>query len=118
MVVWWFSTRLNRDIDQKNAVGNREFTLTPRALFAPDASMLPCTDKYKLIHHLVKLANTDETNEQTETAAADEQDDDDDRDALITWSTNPKIAVVDGIVIVQKMTIKKTLGRENIYAKV
>ena len=69
--------------------------------------MLPCTDKYELIHNLVKLANTDETNEQTETAAADEQDDDDDdRDALVT-STNPKIAVVDGIVLVQKLTIKK-----------
>ena len=28
--------RLNRDIDQKNAFGNYEFTLSPRALFAPD----------------------------------------------------------------------------------
>ena len=36
-------TRSNRDIDQKNAVGNYEFTLTPRALFAPDGSMLACT---------------------------------------------------------------------------
>ena len=68
-------TRSNRDIDQKNAVGNYEFTLTPRALFAPDGSMLPCTDKSKLIHSLEKLANTDETNEQTETPAANEQGD-------------------------------------------
>ena len=100
-------TRLYWDIGQKNAVGNAELTLTPRALFAPDASMFPCTDKYKLIHNLVKLPNTDETNEQTETAAADKQDDDDDRDAFVTSSTNPKIAVVDGIVLVQKMTLKK-----------
>jgi len=28
--------RSNRDFNQKNAVGNCEFTLTPRALFAPD----------------------------------------------------------------------------------
>ena len=28
-------TKSNRDIDQKNALGNYEFTLTPRALFAP-----------------------------------------------------------------------------------
>ena len=55
----------------------------------------------------MKLANTDETNEQTETPAADEQDNDDDRDAPVTSSTNPKIAVVDGMVLVQKMTIKK-----------
>ncbi len=68
-------TRSNRDIDQKNAIGSYEFTLTPRALFAPDGTMLPCTDKSKLIHNLEKLANTNETNEQTETPAANEQDD-------------------------------------------
>ena len=69
--------------------------------------MLPCIDKSKLIHNLVNLANPNETNGQTETPAADEQDDNDDRDAPITSSTNPKIAVVDGMVLVQKMTIKK-----------
>ena len=42
-------TRSNRDTDQKNAVANYEFTLTPRALFAPDGSMLPCTDSSKLM---------------------------------------------------------------------
>ncbi|KAH3861014.1 hypothetical protein DPMN_023940 [Dreissena polymorpha] len=42
----------NRDIDQKNAIGNYEFTLTPRALFAPDGSILPCNDQSNLIHSL------------------------------------------------------------------
>ena len=56
-------TRSNRDIDQKDAVGNYEFTLTPRALFAPDGSMLACTDKSKLIHILETLASTINTNE-------------------------------------------------------
>ena len=28
-----------RDIDQKGAIGNHEFTLTPRSLFPPDGSM-------------------------------------------------------------------------------
>ena len=51
-------TRSNRDIDQK--VGNCEFTLTPRALFAP---VLACTDKSKLIHNLEKLASTVNINE-------------------------------------------------------
>ena len=44
--------RSNRDIDQKQAIGNYEFTLTPRALVAPNGAMLPCTDKAKLIHLL------------------------------------------------------------------
>ncbi|KAG1663115.1 hypothetical protein GQR58_020553 [Nymphon striatum] len=77
-------TRSNRDIDQKNAVGNYEFTLTPRALFSPDGSMLPCTDKSKLIHDLQKLEITADINEQ---------------EALSINSTNSKIAIVDGMVL-------------------
>ena len=41
----------NRAIDQKYAVGNYEFTLTSRAFFAPDGSMLACIDKSKLIYN-------------------------------------------------------------------
>jgi len=85
-------TRSNRDIDQKDAIGNYEFTLTPRALFAPDGSMLPCTDKSKLIHNLKKLTNMEERCEQTETP---------------TVIDSPKIAVVDRMVLVQ-MTTSKT----------
>ena len=47
--------RSSRDINQKEAIGNHEFTLTPRALFAPDGTILPCLDKSKLIHLLAKL---------------------------------------------------------------
>lgn len=94
--------RSNRDIDQRNAVGNYEFTLTPRSLFAPDGSMLPCTDKSKMIHILEKLANTDE---QREAPTANEHTVPVSLSA--TASTNPKIAIVDGMVLVQKMTKKK-----------
>ncbi len=83
-------TRSNRDIDQRNAVGNYEFTLTPRALFAPDGSMLPCTDKSKLIHNLEKLTNTDETNQHRENPAASEQDNNTDR--VLSSAASPKIA--------------------------
>ena len=47
--------RSNRDIDLKNAVGNYELALTPRVLFGSDESILPCTDKSKLIHYLEML---------------------------------------------------------------
>ena len=43
------------DIDQKHAIGKYKFTLTSRALCAPDGSILPCTDKSKLVHSLWKL---------------------------------------------------------------
>jgi len=45
----------SRYIDQVHAISNYEFTLTLRALFTPDGSTLPCTDKSKLIHALEKL---------------------------------------------------------------
>jgi len=48
--------RSNRDIYQKDAIGNYEFTLTPTALFAPDGTILRCIDKSKLIHLFNKLA--------------------------------------------------------------
>ena len=65
--------RSNRDIDQKDAVGNYEFTLTPRALFAPDGSVLQCNDKSKLIHCLENLIQTqDETHQDVQNPASEE----------------------------------------------
>ena len=49
-----------RDIDQKGAIGNHEFTLTPRSLFSPDGSMLRCTDNAQLIRLLELLGNKTE----------------------------------------------------------
>ena len=46
--------RSSRDINQKEAIGNHEFTLTPRAFFAAGGTILPCLDKSKLIHLLAK----------------------------------------------------------------
>ena len=46
-----------RDIDQKGAIGNHEFNLTPISLFSSDGSMLRCKDKYKLIRLLELLGN-------------------------------------------------------------
>ena len=92
--------RSNRVIDQKQAVGIYEFTLTPRALFSPNCSVLPCNDKSNLIHVLEKLTTR-------ETTEADQQSDE---DPIQTDADPPdhrrKIAVVDGMVRVQKMTTK------------
>ena len=61
-------TRSSRDIDQKHAIGNYKFTLTPRALCAPDGSILPCTDKSKLIHSFDNFGNTTETHADAQAA--------------------------------------------------
>ena len=87
--------RSNQDIDLKNAVGNYEFTLTPRALFAPDGSILTCTDKSKLIHYLEKLG---EKNENAQAPAYEEH-----AETTSAPSKSPNIAIVDGMVLIQQM---------------
>ena len=54
------------------------------------------------------MANIDETNEQTESPVANQKDYERDHvSSSKTSSTNPSIAVVDGMVLVQKITGKK-----------
>ena len=83
-----------------------EFTLTPRALFAPDCSILPCTDKSKLIHSLDNFGKTTETHADAQAAEATEQANDIADTGTPSTSPSTKIAVVDGMVLAQKMTKK------------
>lgn len=86
--------RSNRDINQKDAIGNHEFTLTPRAFFAPDGTILPCLDKSKLINLLNELA----------TAEAPQEDQQLEYVMDITPNVpSRKIALVDGMVLLQQM---------------
>jgi len=84
----------SRDINQKEAIGNHEFTVTPRALFVSDGRILPCLDKSKLIHLLNKLATA-------ETPQVDQQP----KDRMDTTADAPsrKTALVDRMVLLQKM---------------
>jgi len=50
-------SRSNTDVNHEDSIGNFEFTVTPRVLFAPDGSLLSCTDKSALINALDKFAN-------------------------------------------------------------
>ena len=77
--------------DQKNTVGNYEFTLTPSAMFAPGGPVLPCDNRAKLIHYLEKLIQTqDETQQNVHTPASEEHNE------------IFKIAIVDGMDLVHK----------------
>jgi len=79
-----------------------EFTVTPRALFASDGTILPCLDKSKLMHLLNKLATA-------ETPQVDQQPE----DRMDTTQDAPsrKTALVDGMVLLQKMA--KTSNHSN-----
>ena len=96
--------RSNRDIDQKHAIGTYEFTLTPRALFSPDGSLLPCTDKSKLIHSLKSIADNDPSGENR--ALGVKVNEEENVVQTSDEGEHPKIAVVDGMVVVQKLNIK------------
>lgn len=103
--------RSNRDINQKEAIGNYEFTLTPRALFAPDGTILPCHDKSKVIYLLEKLTKEDMPHEDQQPPQVGSSHQDAMHTGLtdLTSTDQPsrKIALVDGVVLVQKLS-KKT----------
>ncbi len=89
--------RSSRNIDQKHCIGNFEFTLTPRVLFAPGGSLLLCQDKAKLTHSLEMLLVAAEGTCDNSQPTSHKQCDVPDR----------RIAVVDGMVVVQKLTKNK-----------
>ena len=99
-----------RDIDQKGAIGNHEFTLTPRSLFSPDGSMLRCTDKSKLIRLLELLGNEAELEQGRlpSQEAGCVYEGPLSEDAVHVLPTESRyvgrgIAAVDGMVILHKM---------------
>ncbi|KAK5911790.1 hypothetical protein CesoFtcFv8_001726 [Champsocephalus esox] len=103
--------RSNRDINQKEAIGNYEFTLTPRALFASNGTILPCHDKSKLISLLEKLTREDvphEDHQLPQTGSTTHQDAMDTGfiDTTSTDQPSRKIALVDGMVLVQRLSKK------------
>src|SRR6218665_2082865 len=90
--------RSSNDINQKEDIGNHEFTLTPRALFAPDGTILRCLKKLKLTHLLNKVATMPPPPEEDELP----------EDGMDTTPNVPrrKIAWVDGMVLLQQMAKK------------
>ena len=86
-------SKSSREIDQKQAISIYEFTMTLRSLFTPDGEILPCTDKSKLIQAIEDVS----TDEQQNTL-----------DSSSVENIDPKVAVVDGMNLVQKLTTKMT----------
>jgi len=86
-----------RDINQKEAIENYEFALTPSALFPPDGTILRCMDKSKLIHHFNKLATMQPLPQEDELP----------EDGMDTTPTVPSRnispALVGGMVLLQPM---------------
>ena len=97
--------RSNREIDLKDVVGQYEFTLTPRALFSPNGMQLICTDKSNLIHLLTKLGVTEKEKQIQNQVDTVNLDNASPLPSAFQVQSN-RIAVVDGMVILQKLTVK------------
>ena len=86
--------RSNRDIDQKDAVGNYEFNMIPRALY------------WQVESHTLPGKAGNESNENAQTPAFEEHVDE--AETSSAPSKNPKM---DGMVLVQQMTKKPGIIR-------
>lgn len=95
--------RSRPELNLKEAIGQHEFTVLPRALFAIDGTLLPCTDKSKLMSILEELPNHDKSKDgqQVEnTTVADVQPETSTESVLLPQK---KVTVMDGMAIVQAM---------------
>ena len=90
------------EVNLKKAIGQHEFTSLPRALFAIDGTLLPSTEKSKLMAILEELPNQETTTsgQQTEVATEDGEQPEDISDVMLPPK---KVAVIDGMAVVHAM---------------
>ena len=93
---------LTQDINQKHGIGYFEFTLTPRALFAPNGNALPCIDKSTLIHILEKHGTLQQSQAEESLPLYLAETTGKASYSNVTTERNG-IAVVDGIVLMQEL---------------
>ena len=92
--------RSRPEVNLKEAIGQHEFTSLPRALFAIDGTLLPGTDKSKLMGILEELPNqkTTEADHQPEIVPEDGEQAEDIAEVL-----PKKVTIIDGMAVVQAM---------------
>ena len=113
--------RTREELDLQDLIGHYEFSCVPRSLFASDGSLLPCTDKSKLMALLESLG-TDETEHSDENMEQDQQTGDpqiensdnpsqmtsDKRDTVDPQSTrlgtSEKAIILDGMAVVHELS--------------
>ena len=113
--------RTREELDLQDLIGHYEFSCVPRFLFASDGSLLPCTDKTKLMALLESLG-TDETEHSDENMEQDQQTGDpqiensdnpsqmtsDKRDTVDPQSTrlgtSEKAIILDGMAVVHELS--------------
>ena len=80
------------EIDIKEAVGQYEFNVVPKSMFAADGSMLHCTSKSSLMRILEKLDDKRHTSNNSE------------NDTFLEEETGQKkVSIVDGMAEVQAL---------------
>jgi len=94
--------RTREGLDLQDLIGRYEFSCVPRSLFAPDGSLLPCTDKSKLIALLESLG-TDEDDPNPMTLQTEGTDD----PQPTTLETNEKAIILDGMAVVNDLSCQK-----------
>ena len=91
--------RSRSEVNLKEAIGQHEFTSFPRALFALDGSLLPGTDKSKLMRILEERPNQETT--QHGQQPEDSPEDIEQAEGILLPSK--KVTIIDGMAVVHEM---------------
>ncbi|XP_066919527.1 uncharacterized protein [Clytia hemisphaerica] len=94
------ASRSRPDIDLRECLGKYEFTVTPPSLFFPDGTLHPTKDKSVIADELYKLQD-DKTDERMDMVEQPDQPESDLEEVV------RKVAIVDGMAVVNRVDIKK-----------
>src|SRR6476469_9587304 len=95
--------RSRPEFNLKEAIGHHELTVLPRALFAIEGTLLPCTDKSKLMSILEELPNQDKPKDSQPVESTTVTDVQPETTTEYAQRPQKKVTVIDGMAIVQAM---------------
>lgn len=104
--------RTREGLNLQDLIGRYEFSCVPRSLFAADGSLLPCTDKSKLMALLESLATAESEGSQDmdEILSSDDTNqmflhaESTDLSQPMTLETNKKALILDGMAVVHELS--------------
>ncbi len=96
------AARKRPELDLEEAIGNYEFSVVPKSLFATDGSPLPSTDKSNVMKEIELLIEQPEVRDDDNEGTPDEPNQ---NDSNIFEAADGKVGILDGMALVNRLKI-------------